>query len=303
MTHVDGVGNESTVVERDLDVLSVGRSSELDVEGRGDLEVLGRDLDSGGTSGVALEVRGCVDLVAELSDEGVLGVRGEDGLLDGVGSRDQEGTIEKEESDTVVETSNGGGRAGGEALALGLVGVVEKDLEGGVLGNTETLGTFLSTVDPDDGTVGEESSLNHTTALGHRVHLPLWVGIERPDATARWVSRGGDVLVRATTADDDVGVVVVGRGERKHDGSTSVGVGTVGTGKVRKHTDDSSSLDLEDLSRLGNLNEEVAILHQVHEGVHVVGLVLAEDLHVEAGSLRSTVGVEHLVGGVVVLGL
>ena len=303
VTHVDRVGNESTIVERDFDVLSVGRSVELDVELLLDLELLLGDLDGRGTGGVALEVRGSVDLVAELGDVGVLGVGLEDGLLNGVGAGDQEGTVEEEEGDRVVETGDGGGRASGEALALGLVGVVEKDLESRVLGNTETLSTLLSTVDPDDGTVGKESSLNHTAALGHGVHLPLWVGIERPDAAARWVSRGSDVLVRATTADDDVGVVVVGRREREHDGSTSVGVGTVRTGKVGQHADDASGLNLEDLGRLGDLDEQVAVLHQVHEWVHVVGLVLAEDLHVVALSARRTVGVEHLVGRVVVLGL
>lgn len=303
VTHVDRVSDESTVVERDLDVLGVGRSSELDVEGLRNLEVLGGDLDSGGAGGVALEVRRSVDLVAELGDVRVLSVGCEDGLLDGVGAGDQQSTVKKEKSDTVVETGDGRGWAGGEALALGLVGVVEEDLERRVLGNTETLGTLLSAVDPDDGTVREESSLNHTTSFGHGVHLPLWVGRKRLDATARWVTRGSDVLVRATTADDNVGVVVVGRGQGKHNGSTSVGVGTVGTGKVGQHADNGSSLNLEDLSRLGDLDEEVSVLHQMHEGVHVVRLVLAENLHVEAGSLGSTVGVEHLVGGVVVLGL
>jgi hypothetical protein len=303
VAHVDRVGDETTVVERDLDLLCVCGSSELDGEGRSDLEVLAGELDVGRTGRVALEVRRSVDLVAELGDVGVLCVGLEDGLLDGVGAGNEQGTVEEEESNTVVETGNGGLGAGGEALALGLVGVVQEDLKSRVAGNTETLGTLLSTVDPDDSTVGKKSTLNHTTAFGHRVHLPRWVGIKRPDAAAGGVTRSSNVLVRATTADDNVGVPVVLAGQRKHDGSTSVGVGTVGTGEVRQHADNGSSLDLEDLGRLGDLDKDVAILHQVHEGVHVVGLVLAENLHVVALATRSTVGVQDLVSRVVVLGL
>lgn len=41
----------------------------------------------------------------------------------------------------------------------------------------------------------------------------------------------------------------------------------------------------------------------MHEGVHVVGLVLAENLHVIALATRSTISVKDLVGRVVVLGL
>jgi len=203
----------------------------------------------------------------------------------------------------VVETRNGRLGTSAPALALGLVGVVQKNLEARVLGNAETLGTLLSTVDPDDSTVSQERTLNHAAAFGHSIHLPFRVGIKRPDTAARWVAGSGNVLVRAATADDDVGVVVVGLGQGHHDGSTSVGVGAVGTGQVRQSANNGSSLNLEDLSRLGDSNEEVAILHQVHEGVHVVGLVLAQDFHVEALSAGRTVSIEDLVGRVVVLGL
>ena len=55
MTHVDGVSDETTVVEVDLDSLGVGRSIELDGELRSiGLEGLARDLNSRGTSGVTL---------------------------------------------------------------------------------------------------------------------------------------------------------------------------------------------------------------------------------------------------------
>lgn len=303
VTHVEGVGDESTVVEGDLDVLGVGGGVELDVESGSDLGALVGDDNVGRTGGVALEVRRSVDLVAELSDEWVLGGGLEDGLLNGVGTSDEQSTVKQKESNTVVETGNGGLGARGETLALGLVRVVKEDLEGGVTSDTETLSTLLSTVNPDDGTVRKKSSLNHTTAFGHRVHLPLWVGVKGPDAAARRVSGSSDILVRATTADDDIGVVVVGAGQRKHDGTTSVGVSTVGTREVSELADDGASLNLEDLSRLGDLDEDVAILHQVHEGVHVVGLVLAEDFHVVALAAGGTISVQDFVGGVVVLGL
>ena len=304
MTHVDGVGDEATVVKIDLDVLGVGRRGELDGElGAISLEGLGGDLDSGRTGRVALEVRGGVDLVAELGNVRVLGGGLENGLLNGVGSRDQESTIEKKKSDTVVETSNGRLRTSSEALALGLGRVVQKNLEGRVLSNTETLSTLLGTIDPSDGTVSKKSTLDHTATLGHGVQLPGGIGIERLHATAGRVGGSSDVLVRATTTDDDIGAPLVGAREGHHDGTTGVGVCAVGSGKIRKSANDIASTNVEDLSRLGDLDEEVTVLHQVKEGVHVVGLVLAEDLHVDGLALRSTVGVEDLVGRIVVLRL
>ena len=89
VTHVERVSDKSTVVERDLDGLCVGGSGELDVESGSNLERLAGELDVGGTGGVALEIRGSVDLVAELGDEWVLGVGLEYGLLDGVGAGDE----------------------------------------------------------------------------------------------------------------------------------------------------------------------------------------------------------------------
>jgi len=41
----------------------------------------------------------------------------------------------------------------------------------------------------------------------------------------------------------------------------------------------------------------------VHEWVHVVWLVFAQDLHVDALALGSTIGIEDLVSGVVVFRL
>jgi hypothetical protein len=304
VTHVDGVSNETTVVEGNLDSLGVGRGGEFDGEGGSiGLKCLVGDLNSRGTSGVALKVGGSVDLVAELGDVGVLGGGLEDRLLDRVGSRDQKGTIKEEKGDTVVETCDGRLRTGGEALTLGLVGVVDEDLESRVLGNTETLSTLLGTVDPNDGSVSKKSSLNHTTALRHRVHLPSGVGIEGLDATTGWVTRRSDVLVRTTTTDDNIRVPLVGAGKSHHNRATGVGVGAVSTGKIGKSANDITSANIENLSRLGDLDEKVAVLHQVEEGVHVVRLVLAEDLHVDGLALGSTVGVEHLIGGVVVLRL
>jgi hypothetical protein len=304
VTHVDRVGDEATVVEVDLDSLAIGRGVELDGELRSiSLESLGGDLDSRRTGRVANKVRRSVDLVAELGDVGVLSGRLEDRLLDGVGSRDEESTVEEKKGDTVVEAGNGRLRTSGEALALGLVGVVQENLEGRILSNTETLSTLLTTVDPGDCTVSKNGTLNHTTTLRHGVHLPGRVGVERLHATAGWVSGGSDVLVRSATADDDIRVPLVGAGKGHHDGSTSVGVGTVGTGEIGQSANDVACTDVEDLSGLGDLDEEVAILHQVKEGVHVVRLVLLEDLHADRLALRGTVGVKHLIGRVVVLRL
>jgi hypothetical protein len=304
VTHVNRVGNESTVVEGNLDSLVVGGGGELDGELRAiSLEVLAGKNNIGRTSRVALKVGRSVDLVAELGDKWVLRVRRKDRLLDGVGARNEKGTVKEEKSNTVVQACNVRLGSGGPALALGLVGVVKEDLKGGILGNTEALSTLLGTVDPDAGTVGKKSTFNHATAFRHGVHLPLRVGVKRPDATARWVTWGSNVLVRTTTADDDIRVPVVSTGQGHHDGASSVGVGAVRAREVRELANSLSSTNVEDLSGLGDLNEQVTILHQVHEWVHVVRLVLAQDLHVDALALGSTIGIEDLVSRVVVLWL
>ena len=104
VAHVHAVRNKSTVVQRDLDVLSVGNVVERDDEGRPiGLQRLGVDLDTGRASGVALEVRRGVDLVTELGDEGVLVAGLKDGLLHGVGARDEERCVEQQKGDTVLE--------------------------------------------------------------------------------------------------------------------------------------------------------------------------------------------------------
>lgn len=292
MAHVYGVRDEATVVQRNLDLFRVGRRVEADLESAAvGLEVLSLEGDTGGAGGVALKVRRRVNLVAELGDEGVLRVGGENGLLDGVGARDEEGTVEEEEGDAVVETGDVGLGARGEALTNGLGRVVDQNLEGGRAGNTEALRALLGTVDPDDSAVGEESTLNHTATLGHSLHLPRRVGGLGVDATTGGLARGADILVGSSTADDDVVAPFVGARKRQHDGATGVGVGTVATGQVRKSADDIASTDAEDLSRLRDKDEKVAVAEQVYEGVHVVGLVLGQDLHVDALALGSTIGV------------
>jgi len=262
VTHVNGVGNESTVVEGNLDSLVVGRGGELDGELRaiGFEGLAGKD-DIRRTSRVALEVGRSVDLVEELGDKGVLRVGRKDRLLDGVGARNEEGTVKKEESNTVVQASDVRLGSGGPALALGLDGVVNENLKSRILGDTETLRTFLSTVDPNASAVGQKSTFDHTTAFGHRVHLPLWVCVKWPDATTGWVTWGSNVLVRTTTADDDIGVPVVSAGQGHHDRASSVRVGAIRTREVRELAHRLTSTNIEDLGRLGDLNEQVTILH------------------------------------------
>ena len=155
----------------------------------------------------------------------------------------------------MVKTGDSRLRTSGEALTLGLLGVIKEDLESGILSDAETLSTLLSTVDPGNGTVSKESSFNHTTTLRHRVHLPSRVGIKGLHATAGWVTRGSDVLVGATTTDDDVWVPVVSAGKGHHNRTTSVGVCAVASGKVWKRANNVASVDVEDLGRLGDLNE------------------------------------------------
>lgn len=304
VSHVDGVSDEATIVESDLDTLSGRGSIEADGElGAVGVEVLAGKDDVAGTGGVSLEVRRGVDLVAELGGEGVLRGRLEDRHLDGVGAGDEEGTVEEEEGDAVVQAGDRGPGAAGEALALGLGGVIDQDVEGGLAGELEALGALFGAVDPDDGAVGEEGTFDHTAGLGHRVHFPFGVGVEGVDAAAGGVARGSDVLVRTATADDNIRIPVVLAGEGQDDGATGVGVSAVIARKIGERLDNSVGVQVKVLRRLGSEDEHVTVLEEMDEGIHVIWLVLLEDFHGDAPSLGRAVTVENLIGGIVVLRL
>jgi hypothetical protein len=300
---VHRVGDEASIVKGDLDSLSTSWVGELDGErGTIGLESLGGQGHARWSSGVTLKVRRSIDLVAPFGGIGMLGVGSVEGHFDGVGARNEESAVEEEKSNTVVEAGDGGLGSSGPALALGLCGVVDQDLECGLGGKIETLSTLLSTVDPDDGTVSEQSTFDHTTALWHGVQFPS-SSTKRLDATAGRISRGSDVLVRATTANDDIRVPLVSAGEGKEDRTTSVGVGAVITWQIWESLDDGVGTDVEALGRLGSEDKEVAILHEMDEWIHVVWLVLGQDGHGNALSLGTGACPEDLVCGIVVFGL
>jgi hypothetical protein len=287
MVHMQRMRDEAAMIQRDLNTLGACR----DVEGDGKGTAVGLEREGSGQddvrrafiSVIAGEVGRGIDLDAELGDvvlrRGAAGHGCEDGLLDGVGAGDEEGAVEEEEGDGVVEAGDGGGRAGGEALAEGFGGVVEQDFEGRVRGQAEALRAAVAAVDEEDAAVGQEDAFDHAAAFGHRVHFPAGGGGEGLDAAAAGLGRAGDVLVGAATADEDVGGPVVGAGEGEEDAGAGVGVGAVVAGEVGEGVDGGVLLDVEEFGGFGDEDEEGAVFEEVDEWVHVVWLVLGEDVH------------------------
>lgn len=287
MIHMQRMRDEAAMIQRDLDTLGAGRDVEGDGEGTAvGLEHEGRgqdDVRGAFMSVVAGEVRRGVDLDAKLGDvvlrRGAAGDRGEDGLLDGVGAGDEEGAVEEEEGDGVVETGDGGAGTRGEALAEGFGGVVDQHLEGRVGSQAEALGAAVAAVDEEDAAVRQEDAFDHAAAFGHRVHFPAGGGGEGLDAAAAGFCGAGDVLVGAAAADEDVGGPVGGAGEGEEDAAAGVGVGAVVAGEVGEGVDGGVLLDVEELGGFGDEDEEGAVFEEVDEWIHVVRLVLGEDVH------------------------
>jgi hypothetical protein len=125
VTHVYGVSDETTIVERNLDSLGSSVIGEGDCElGAVGLESLGRQHNLGWADGVTLKIRRSVDLVTELSDVGVGSGRCIHGLLNRVGARDEEGTVKEEQGNTVIETGDGGLGSSAPSLAESLGRIV-----------------------------------------------------------------------------------------------------------------------------------------------------------------------------------
>ena len=295
------------MVKRNLNLLRTSRAVELDggFPAQG-MESLDLELDvCGAFAGVGTgEVWRGVDLDLEVCDVvfrgDTVGDGVENGLFDGVGACDHESAVEEEETDGVVEAFEGRGGTFMPALAFRSGWVVDEDFLGGVCAEAEPLGAFFAAVEPDDGPVGEEVPFDHGTAFGHGIHFPSGVGVEGLDASARGVCWRSDVLVGASTADHHVGSPFVGARKGQEHGTAGVGIGAVVSWHVRQGFDDSVAADVEDLGRLCNEDHELAIIEEVHKGVHIVGFVLGQDLERRGGFLVGAIGVEELVRRVVI---
>ena len=284
--------HKTTVIQRDLDRLGARWRSEADHKFASvRLERFTRERDAGRSAiGIrALEVGRRVDLDAEFRDvvfRGCLaGNWGEQRLFDGVGASDHDGAVEKKECDGVVETGDRGAGACGPALAEFGSRVVDERFEGGVGGESEALSTAVATVEEDDCSVGEQGAFDHAAAFGHRVHFPSSGGGERLDAAATGVGRARDVLVGAATTDEDVGSPLTGAGEGQEHASTGVGVRAVVAREIGVGLDGFVPSNVEALSGFRDKYEEVTVGHEVDERIHVVRLILGEDVHWNADTV------------------
>ena len=200
----------------------------------------------------------------------------------------------------MVQARNRRRRARRPALAERLGGVVDERFVGRVRGEPEALRALVAAVEEDDGAVGEQRAFDHAAPFGHRVELPFRRRGEGLDAAAGGVGRRGDVLVGTAAADDDVGCPLVGARQGEEDGCARVGVRAVVAREIGKGLGGRVGRNVKDLARLGDEDKEGAGVEDVQEGVHVVGLVLGENVHGDALALGNALVRQHLVRRVVV---
>ena len=120
------------------------------------------------------------------------------------------------------------------------------------------------------------------------------------DAAAAGVGGACDVLVGAATADEDVGSPLTGAGEGQEHASARVGVCAVVAREIGVSLDGFVPSNVEALGRFGNEDEEVTVGHEVDEGIHVVRLVLGEDIHWNTDTVCDTLVVEKFPCRIVV---
>src|SRR6185437_6234332 len=129
---------------------------------------------------------------------------------------------------------------------------------------------------------------------------PGSIRTEGLNATTAWICWAGDVLVCTSTTDDDVRSPVVRAGERQQNASTCVGVRSVVSWEIWKLLDSGIGPDVENLRRLGDENEEVSIIEEVNERIHVVRLIFLQDLQRDVVSLTDGLGAQNFVCWIVI---
>ena len=254
----------------------------------------------------AFQVRRRVDLDAEFGDVVLarrLPVHGrQQRHLDRIRARDHDRAVEEEQGDGMVQARDRGCGTRCPALAELVGGVVDQGVVCGIGTEAEALCAAVAAAEEDDSAVGEEDTFDHATPLRHAVHFPFWRCGEGLDAATGGVGRGGNVLIRSTATDDDVGRPVVGCAEGEQNRGAGIGVGAVVAGEIGVCRDGGVGGDVEGFRRFRDEDEEGAIGEEVDERVHVVRLILCEDVHGDVGALRDALVGEDLVRGVVVGG-
>lgn len=249
LTELDGVGGETSSDDVDLGRLDDGLVGR--VQGHAPVvTTISQGLGESGVTGPLLVVPAGVPPLDRVGSP-PLGV-GDVGV--GVGSRDQQASILEEDDGRVVQPLLGrGSQVPVPLLTGGGVGIVETGLVERLvrvrLTGTPTLvsvsgGTHVSTVTHPKLTVGEVDKLSHGPPGGQEiVILVLGVGSVGRDPDTRVVGGdGGNVVLdptvrtpvgrSATSAEEQRGLVVVGRGQGQHGRRGRGGVDPDGVGHV-----------------------------------------------------------------------
>ena len=93
---------------------------------------------------------------------------------------------------------------------------------------------------------------------------------------------------------------IIGTRKWQQHTSTSVRVCTVISWEIRKLLDDSVRTDVEDLAGLGDEDKQCTIPEQVNEWIHIVRLILCQNVHRDVVALSHATRAEDLVCGIVV---
>jgi len=105
----------------------------------------------------------------------------------GVGSRDKDATIVKEDRFRVIHTSNDGFAKLGDTLASGKGRVVEESIQIWIIRQSETSNALLSTVQDEESAIREGNHASHHTA--GRLKKELLLGDREEEATPKLTMR------------------------------------------------------------------------------------------------------------------
>lgn len=172
-----------------------------------------------------------------------------------IATSDQNCPVKQQESDRVIQSSNRRGSKLSPARAESLRGIVEQRGVGRITSKLEALSTLVGAIEPKDGSIGKKDTFNHTTTLGHGIHLPNRGSSFGGNHTTTSLSGGNNVLVRSTTTNHNLRVPLSGTGKGQQDATTGIGVGTICSRKIRQGLGDRIGANIEDLRCLGREDE------------------------------------------------
>jgi hypothetical protein len=116
----------------------------------------------------------------------------------------------------------------------------------------------------------------------------------------RVIFDGSSYLIGASSANHDLGSPTIRAREGKQDTAAGVGIRTMVSREVGQGFDDGVALYVEDLRGFVREDEKLTVLEKMHEGIHVVWLIIGQNVHLDAPARADTGGRQNLIRGIVV---